>query len=166
MKGFRDNFQVETQQLISSKKHGKTMDCVSMAPASSYFLTNKKYTRFADWRFVHKARLNLVPLNANKRGNLPAACLCRKCGKFDETLPHVINHCPSYSAAWQMRHNATLARIRAVVAYKGTVLSENQVVFSNRHRPDLVAQIDNSIYIDVTAPNPKPKQLYPIIQSR
>ncbi|GFY56879.1 hypothetical protein TNIN_353991 [Trichonephila inaurata madagascariensis] len=47
-----------------------------------------------------QGRLNLVPLNANKKGIhcQHVACLW-KCGQWDETLPHVINHCKSYSAA-------------------------------------------------------------------
>ncbi|GFV77836.1 uncharacterized protein TNCV_4674301 [Trichonephila clavipes] len=137
------------------------MDCVAMAPASTHFLTDGKYTRFADWRFIHKARLNLVPLNANKRGPQPSLRACRKCGQWDETLPHVLNHCKSYSAAWQLRHNAVLARIRAAVAFKGTILSENQVVGPNRLPPDLVANVDNKIYIiDVTIPFENRRQAF------
>ncbi|GFW16073.1 retrovirus-related Pol polyprotein from type-1 retrotransposable element R2 [Trichonephila clavipes] len=154
MRTFHDNFQlVETQNLLAAPSQGKVMDCVAMSPASSHLITDGKYTRFADWRFVHKARLNLIPLNACRKGPQPALRACRKCGEWDETLPHVINHCKSYSAAWQLRHNAVLARIRAAVAFKGTILSENQVAGPNRLRPDLVANVDNKIYIiDVTIP--------------
>ncbi|GFU50716.1 retrovirus-related Pol polyprotein from type-1 retrotransposable element R2 [Trichonephila clavipes] len=124
-----------------------------MSPASTHFLTDGKYTRFTDWRFIHKARLNLVPLNAYRKGPQPSLRASRKCGEWDETLPHVLNHCKSYSAVWQLRHNAFLARIRAAVAFKGTILSENQVAGPNRLRPDLVANVDNKIYIiDVTIP--------------
>ncbi|GIX76404.1 hypothetical protein CEXT_111131 [Caerostris extrusa] len=35
------------------------MECVALSPSSSHFITDGKYTRFADWRFIHKARLNL-----------------------------------------------------------------------------------------------------------
>ncbi|GFY43610.1 hypothetical protein TNIN_72681 [Trichonephila inaurata madagascariensis] len=49
--------------------------------------------------------------------------------------------------AWQMSHNAVLARIRTVVAFKCTILSENQDVGPNCLRQDLVARIDNNIYI-------------------
>ncbi|GFW62216.1 uncharacterized protein TNCV_4092771 [Trichonephila clavipes] len=135
------------------RHRGKAMDCVIMSPASSHFLTDGMYTRFADWRFIHKARLGLVPLNGYKKWNDNIQKMCRKCGQREETLPHVINHCKSYSAAWQKRHNAILARIRKAVAFKGTVLSENQVIGSDGLRPDLVAVIDNIVYIiDVTVP--------------
>ncbi|GFY56669.1 retrovirus-related Pol polyprotein from type-2 retrotransposable element R2DM [Trichonephila inaurata madagascariensis] len=162
LKAFHDNFQVrETQNLLAAPSQGKVMDCVAMAPTSSHFITYGKWSWKTDWRFIHKARLNLVPLNANKKGPLPTLRACRKCGHWDETLPHVINHCKSYSAAWQLRHNAVLARIRAAIAFRGTILSENQVVGPNRLRPDLVAQIDNNIYIvDVTIPFENRRQAF------
>ncbi|GFR01202.1 retrovirus-related Pol polyprotein from type-1 retrotransposable element R2 [Trichonephila clavata] len=154
MRAFHGKFQLDqTTDLLKAPSQGKVMDCVAMSPASSHFITEGKYTRFADWRFIHKARLNLTALNGSKHW-LPAdQKRCRKCGKWEETLPHVINHCPAYSAAWQMRHNSVLSRIQKAVAFKGTVLHSNQVVGSNGLRPDLVALIDNKIYIiDVTIP--------------
>ncbi|GFW78936.1 retrovirus-related Pol polyprotein from type-1 retrotransposable element R2 [Trichonephila clavipes] len=162
MKAFHDHFQVmETAKTLAAPSQGKALDSVVMAPASSHLISDGKFTRFADWRFIHKARLNLVPLNANKRGPAQSLRACRKCGQWDETLPHVLNHCTSYSAAWQGRHNAILARIRSAVAFKGTILSENQVVGPNRLRPDLVAQIENTIYIiDVTIPFENRKQAF------
>ncbi|XP_072140745.1 uncharacterized protein [Dermacentor andersoni] len=42
---------------------GKVMECVAADPASSHFMHTGSFTRFADWRFIHKARLNVLPLN-------------------------------------------------------------------------------------------------------
>ncbi|GFY44120.1 retrovirus-related Pol polyprotein from type-2 retrotransposable element R2DM [Trichonephila inaurata madagascariensis] len=65
------------------------------------------------------------------------------------------------SSTRPLRHNAVLARIRAAIAFKGTILSENQVVGNNRLRPDLVAQIDKNIYIiDVTIPFENRRQAF------
>ncbi|GFR08157.1 hypothetical protein TNCT_249511 [Trichonephila clavata] len=75
-------------KLLFSPSQGKAMDCAVTAPAGSHFIADGRYTRFADWRFVHKGWLNLVPLNANKKGT-PALRACRKCGKGDETLSRV-----------------------------------------------------------------------------
>ncbi|GIY24082.1 reverse transcriptase domain-containing protein [Caerostris darwini] len=50
----------------SEENQGKAIEVSSLAPASSHFLTDGAYTRFADWRFIHRARLNLVPLNGAK----------------------------------------------------------------------------------------------------
>ncbi|GFS39874.1 reverse transcriptase, putative [Trichonephila inaurata madagascariensis] len=59
----------------------------------------------------------------------------------------------SYTEAWQMRHNAIVRRIKTAVAYKGTILSENQTVgHSTAFRPDLDATFGNSLYIDITVP--------------
>ncbi|GFT18717.1 retrovirus-related Pol polyprotein from type-2 retrotransposable element R2DM [Trichonephila clavipes] len=97
------------------------MDCVIMSPASSHFLADGMYTRFADWRIIHKARLGLVPLNG----------------------------------------------IKKAVAFKGTVLSENQVVGSDGLRPDLVAVIDNTVYIiDVTVPFENRRAAYQLAKQR
>jgi hypothetical protein len=44
------------KRLIALPKQGVVMSCVGLARASSHFLTTGDYTRFADWRFVHRAR--------------------------------------------------------------------------------------------------------------
>ncbi|GFY41054.1 retrovirus-related Pol polyprotein from type-1 retrotransposable element R2 [Trichonephila inaurata madagascariensis] len=50
------------------------------------------------------------------------------------------------------RHNDIVARIKTAIAFKGTILSENQVVDDDL-LPDLVAEIDgNIVIIDITIP--------------
>src|SRR5215469_7012105 len=44
---------------------GNSMKLVSKSRASSNFIRSGQYTRFADWRFIHRARLNLLPLKGN-----------------------------------------------------------------------------------------------------
>ena len=51
------------------------------------------HTPFCDWRFIHRARLGVVPLNATRRFGTGDR-RCRRCGHALETLPHVKNHCP------------------------------------------------------------------------
>ncbi|GFQ73020.1 retrovirus-related Pol polyprotein from type-1 retrotransposable element R2 [Trichonephila clavata] len=153
LRTFHDLFQTKAASALKAQpSQGKAMDCVGLSPASTHFLTEGKFTRFADWRFIHKARLNLVPLNANKAWNDPQAKLCRRCGRWDETLPHVINHCPIHSAAWQKRHDAILNRIKAAVSFKGKILSVNKVVDKGL-RPDIVAEVGDELFVlDVTIP--------------
>ncbi|GFQ96460.1 uncharacterized protein TNCT_256161 [Trichonephila clavata] len=55
------------EKLLSMRSQGKAMECVAAHPASSHFISNGKFTRFADWRFVHAARLNLLPVNGAKQ---------------------------------------------------------------------------------------------------
>ncbi|GFQ96461.1 uncharacterized protein TNCT_256171 [Trichonephila clavata] len=150
---FHSRFQAKALAALRAlPSQGKAMDCVALSPASTHFLSEGNYTRFADWRFVHKARLNLVPLNATKQWKDQQDKLCRRCGKWEETLPHVLNHSPMHSAAWQKRHNAVLQRIQAAVAFKGKIISVNQAVVQGL-RPDLVAHVGDELCIlDVTIP--------------
>jgi hypothetical protein len=62
--------------------------------------------RFCDWRFLHRARLNLIPTNAVKAAFSPEAnpC-CRVCGYEAETLGHVLGRCWHHSANLNRRHN-------------------------------------------------------------
>ncbi|GFT76698.1 retrovirus-related Pol polyprotein from type-1 retrotransposable element R2 [Trichonephila clavipes] len=162
MKKFHEHHKAtEAAKLIALPSQGKVMECVSLAAESSHFITGGLYTRFADWRFVHKARLNLTALRGSKSWISGRNAKCRKCGKWDETLPHVLNHCKAYSAAWQMRHNDIVRRVKTAVAYKGTILSENHVVRPSTLRPDLVATVGNTLYIiDVTIPFENPKESF------
>ncbi|EMP33455.1 hypothetical protein UY3_09439 [Chelonia mydas] len=49
---------------------GKAFELTSKWDASNHFLTGGGFTRFADWRFIHRARLNCVPFNgAVRHGN-------------------------------------------------------------------------------------------------
>lgn len=72
----------------------KTNECVAASKASFPFFSDGSYNAFKDWRFVHRARLCLVPLNAYNHVNKPKKW--RRCQK-DETLPFVLNRCMVYS---------------------------------------------------------------------
>lgn len=73
----------------------KTNECVDAFKASFPFFSDGSYNAFKDWRFVHRARLCLVPLNAYNHVNKPKKW--RRCQK-DETLPLVLNRCMVYNA--------------------------------------------------------------------
>ncbi|GBN57980.1 hypothetical protein AVEN_151106-1 [Araneus ventricosus] len=138
-----------TQALINEYSHqGKVLDCVSMSPASSHFFFTGAYTRFAEWRFVHPARLGVVPLNGYKSWNSPEEQKCRRCNKCNrETLPHVICHFYFTSRAWTPRHNSVVTRIKKAVSPKAQILFENQRIPGFNCRPDLVISYNNTIYI-------------------
>ena len=141
--------------LLQKPDQGKTMHAISADKTSSSFIKDGKFTAFADWRFIHRGRLNLLPLNAAKRGqNIDKRC--RRCGRHDETLPHVLNHCMRHSATMQNRHNELVNRIKDTARFMNwEILSENtNIPNSNlQGRPDLVITKSNdAIIIDVTCP--------------
>ena len=103
-------------RLQSKPDQGKVFEVSSLWSSSNHFQRSGLYTRFADWRFVHRARLDCVSLNPTKRfggGDKRS----RKCGYTLETLPHGINHCLPHMTAITNRHNAILERL-VVAAHK------------------------------------------------
>ena len=153
LSALRENLRSQhLERLCALPSQGKAMDCVSADPASSHFNKDGLFTRFADWRFIHRARLNLLPLNGNRHAEDNSNRSCRRCGYEMETLPHVINHCMTYAAVMTRRHNAIVSRVRKAASKRYTVLSENEAVNGNL-RPDLVlVKNNNAIIIDVTVP--------------
>ncbi|XP_026465938.1 uncharacterized protein LOC113369394 [Ctenocephalides felis] len=115
------------------------------------------FTRFAEWKFIHRARLNVLPLN----GSRPFGSgdkRCRRCGQHDETLPHVINHCKPHLNAITKRHDSIVQRlITAAKKPADGALYANQPIpeYDGQERPDIVI-IDNrektAAIIDIAVP--------------
>jgi hypothetical protein len=55
------------QKLIAKPDQGKVYDISSATNPPNHFLQNGDFTRFADWHFIHRARLDCVPLNGSQR---------------------------------------------------------------------------------------------------
>ncbi|KAF4517057.1 hypothetical protein B566_EDAN004677 [Ephemera danica] len=127
------------QRLFRKPDQGKVYDVTTQSSHSNHMLRSGRFTRFADWRFLHRARLGVVPLNATRRfGALDKRC--RRCNHPTETLPHVLNHCGPLAGARTHRHDTILQRIaRAVPPRMGTVRI-NRIVpgIQDTGRPDLV----------------------------
>ncbi|KAF0711758.1 Retrovirus-related Pol polyprotein from type-2 retrotransposable element R2DM, partial [Aphis craccivora] len=153
MRTIRDTLRLKrSNALIAKPDQGRAVKCVAAHAASTHFLREGDFTRFADWRFVHRARLNLVPLNGSSSWRAGDR-RCRRCGYLTESLSHVVDHCMRYTALYLARHNAIVARIKKVASTKFEVLSENQALGNQGLRPDLVLKKGPNIYVvDVTVP--------------
>ncbi|KAK8742630.1 hypothetical protein OTU49_001595, partial [Cherax quadricarinatus] len=142
--------------LQAKPDQGKVMQVVARERASSHFMREGTYTTFADWRFIHRARLNMLPLNGARRYDMGGDRRCRRCPAQLETLPHVLNHCWRHSATMTQRHNALVARIKKAAQGRGwRLISENQRVAGalDTGRPDLIITKDgDALMIDVTCP--------------
>ncbi|XP_063215711.1 uncharacterized protein LOC134527190 [Bacillus rossius redtenbacheri] len=114
----------------------------SAVPRRSHFLRTGQFTQFAEWRFVHRARLNVVPLNGARHGGYQRDRACRRCGYWTETLAHVgtqvrVNH--------QVPHTDSLLRPDLVVISKArrtAYLVDVTVAFDNRYVSLEVARAD------------------------
>jgi hypothetical protein len=60
----RDYFR---RRLLDKPDQGKMYEVTSSSTPPNHFMHNGDFTRFAEWRFNHRARLDCVPLNATRR---------------------------------------------------------------------------------------------------
>ncbi|KAK3928953.1 Retrovirus-related Pol polyprotein from type-2 retrotransposable element R2DM, partial [Frankliniella fusca] len=94
-------------KLAAKTDQGKVHEVAARDPASNHYLAAGRYTRFCDWRFVHRARLGVLPLRACIRVQ-GAIKVCRVCNAHPETTAHVLCHCAHHSRAWNNRHRSVL----------------------------------------------------------
>ncbi|CAN7986074.1 unnamed protein product [Ixodes hexagonus] len=157
--------QQKDARLHALPNQGKVLECVAADPAGSHFMRTGLYTRFADWRFIHRARLNLLPLNGTQPRRRGGNQRCRRCGHSNETLPHVINHCMRQSQAVTQRHNNVVERVKKASAGRFTLISENRPVGDTALRPDLVlVRGEEAVVVDVCIPFENRKEA--LVQAR
>eukprot|EP00731_Ephydatia_muelleri_P013765 Em0007g1075a len=111
--------------LQRSADKGRASLSTSLHPDSTFFTYTGAFLSFPQYRFIHRARLNLLP--------------CRTCGRVPETLAHVLNHCHFNFGMARARHNSIRERIvRAVPEFLGTTMKEQQIPgTTGDNRPDL-----------------------------
>ncbi|XP_057324632.1 uncharacterized protein LOC130667160 [Microplitis mediator] len=147
-------FYFET--LTVKKDQGKIWQVTARNRESNLCLRDGKYIRFAEWRFIHRARLDVLPLNGAIRWGQQDK-RCRVCGYSLESLLHVLNHCMTHSAAYQLRHNSILTRISRASRAAGEMRVNKLVQGADgdlaRLRPDIVVSDERAksvLIVDVT----------------
>lgn len=143
--------------LCQKRSQGKVFDACSKAPESNHFLYGGKLTRFCDWKFIHRARLNVLPLNAslNIQDRNRA---CRRCRYPLETVAHVLNHCQRLSNGWNNRHRSVIKNlVEAMPPATRSNLRIEQTVpqAGSKDKPDLVLRDDDkhlAAVIDIACP--------------
>jgi hypothetical protein len=136
--------QFYTQQLGQHPVQGRVSRCMahSRSYANSFFTRNGHYLSHADYKFVHRARLECLDTNVHLAyGNSNCNQTCRICGFAKETQTHVLNHCPTHlSSHGTTRHNCVVNNVAKAIPYSLGVLQLDQSIkqiFSSR-RPDIV----------------------------
>ncbi|VVC35240.1 Reverse transcriptase domain [Cinara cedri] len=153
MRTIRESLRLKRSETLTAKPdQGRAMECVAADLASTHFIKSGDFTRFADWRFIHRARLNLVPLNGSSSWRTGDR-RCRRCGYTTESLSHVVDHCMRYTALYMARHNSIVARIKKAAGTRFQVIAENTTIGTQKLRPDLVIKRGKTVLIiDVTVP--------------
>ncbi|KAK3925231.1 hypothetical protein KUF71_002617 [Frankliniella fusca] len=144
-------------QLAAKPDQGKVHDVAAREPTSNHFLAAGRFTRFCDWRFVHRARLGVLPLKACIR--VPGADkVCRKCRAHPETTAHVLCHCAVHSRAWNNRHRSVLKHTienMNVLCREKLSVEKTVAGFPGRLLPDIVICDEaqkKAVIVDVCCP--------------
>ena len=147
-----------SETLKSLPDQGKVARCLqtSQFPSTKNWCYDGTGLRFCDWRFIHRARTNTLPTNDVKSrfsgGHSPT---CRKCQSLgdNETLPHIICHCPPNLPSITRRHNSILERLSKAI-HRGSFTIDKVVPGApGNNRPDVVITDGNKVtIIDVTCP--------------
>jgi hypothetical protein len=146
----------ESDKLLSLPDQGKVARALvkDLHGNGSSWLYSGLNIRFKDWRFIHRARLNLVPTNQNKHkwDDLQSPS-CRICNSNPETLPHVLCHCPTNLVDIRERHNAVLSRLSKAIRFGNVSIDKQIPDLDDECRPDIVIEENNEVsVIDVVCP--------------
>ena len=114
--------QLQQHTKLSALKRWKTLTTQSdvvraVGGAGSSFVSRGGGLSDAEYRFALAARVDLVPTRSvlrrwNERGS--KTCRHPRCSR-DETLPHVLQHCPGNARAIDGRHDQVLALIKTAM---------------------------------------------------
>ena len=134
--------------LLAKAGQGNVLGSTSCHGACNRFMRPGKYIRFADWRIVHRARLDVLLLNGARRWG-SGDRRCRRCGYASETLPHLLCYCGPLSASRQLRHNAMREACRGLEAPKVRLNQRFQGEGGDLAalRPDIVVTYEPSITV-------------------
>ncbi|KAK3908767.1 Retrovirus-related Pol polyprotein from type-1 retrotransposable element R2 [Frankliniella fusca] len=147
--------QYHLEKLLTKPDQGKVFDVSSRNAESNHFLQYGRHTRFCDWRFVHRARLGVLPLRACIRvANIDRKC--RVCGYPEETTAHVLCHCMRHSRASNNRHRSVIKHlVMAMQSTRNLRVEKTVPGVNSRDKPDLViinTSSKQAVIIDVACP--------------
>lgn len=165
----RDLFQRKYTNMLhtSYPSQGKFQKALNKDKVSWSFIHNGRHTSYSSYKWIHRARNNLLPVRANPMitKNNGGNHFCRRCTRPDdvrkqgETLGHVLCACPArLGKDIVQRHNSIIDRILRAIHknpdLKYTVDEKVPNSGSNK-RPDIVIRNDNkkqAFIIDVACP--------------
>jgi len=156
------------------RDQGKVARCLAtdFMATHSHFLLSGYGISFRSWRFIHRARLDLIPCRAvRRRWDRSAPRDCRRCGLQEETLPHVLNHCPQLFVAMRKRHDAILDRLIAGLppAFRESCRRDRYHPLDREKlgRPDLIVEDSHRVVIvDVAVPFDNDEEALVVAQQR
>ncbi|CAB4016366.1 Hypothetical predicted protein [Paramuricea clavata] len=145
--------QADSRLGISFNVPDNKAPSISTDTKGSSWLFNGLNLRLKDWRFIHCARLNIVPTNQNKSCWSDCSTLCRVCNSHHETLPHIICHCNTHLVQIHERHNTVVERLKKAVRYGCVRVNQQVPGVDDECCPDILIDEGCEVtIIDVTCP--------------
>ena len=144
------------KMMTGAPNQGRFWQTLSANPLSSKGIYSF-HTKMSDWRFIHKARLNLTPLKSTFLWNSTISQTCRRCQSSRETLNHVLNSCACNRKSVISRHNEIRDQVESSLPKRLTLMKEQR--FGNM-QPDLIVQCpeeNRSFIIDVKVSSENPE---------
>ena len=128
--------QTPASQLADAQHATRLASKSAVTRASNHFIQRGAHTTFGDWKFIHRARLNVLANNGRPWNKKDRSC--RKCGHSNETLSHILNSCRPNLIQDIKRHDAIITEIAR--SLPSTELRLNKQVPGSRFnlRPDIV----------------------------
>lgn len=99
---------------------GRIMKVIASNNLNNKFTQDNKFCSAKGFRFIHRARLGLLPLGGTPMGkHTGLAPVCRRCKLETETLSHVLGCCPFNKTGIVAKHNLILDLIYNEIIGKG-----------------------------------------------
>ncbi|KZS00116.1 Uncharacterized protein APZ42_003722, partial [Daphnia magna] len=144
-----------TRDLISEKSHqGVVATGLFMEDKSKdmvRLVSCRTPLSFRDWRYLHRARLDILPLRGHSWfcSQEQDTC-CHRCGKENETGFHVLYHCEEGLQLATKRHNTIQDLLESLLVKQGHDVTINNAILGQRLRPDVEFQLSGSrVMVDV-----------------
>lgn len=146
--------QRHTNNFLAAPHQGRVASCLAQDSTVDIARTIGCYSSLShrDWKYVHQARLDILPLKGYSWSSL-ADKSCRRCGKDNENGFHVLNNCERGLTLATQRHDAVLDLLVRLLRKKGLDVRVNRAPLGQRLRPDVEFVLSGSrVLIDVTIP--------------
>ena len=131
--------QRHTNFFISAPQQGKfaaTLKLDNSSKDMAQLLLCRTQLSFQDWKYLHQARLDLLPLVGYPWCTLQDKT-CRHCHREAENGFHVLNHCMVNLTLATKRHDVILSLLEQLLRKQGLNPKINRAVLGQRLRPNV-----------------------------
>jgi hypothetical protein len=149
-----------TELLKKYTSQGRNMESVTHSPITNKYILNGVNIRVCDWKFIHKAKLNMLQLRG-KQFIKQEDRKCRRCAYPIESTTHVLNKCAYKKHEYiKKRHDQiqdTIVKQLQKVHPDNKILVDKVCNNAGRQvRPDIIIinEKDKKVFIlDITCPS-------------